>query len=325
MTLFIHASLIAVAVTGITLLSSAHAQADGIDCDITEQDVAGAGNDSTGNPTVCATAADFGWQAGQIRGALQSRHAFRLSGHASGSTVRLSTSGNTSRYSGITSLSTQRTNGDFEGDATGLLLGIDRPFQSGAFVLGAMAQVSRSNVTAPASPKVEREELLFGPYFTSSLSETLFLDGYLLYGTPDYTVGGSGSDGEAWTGGLTLTMGIPGDRMNLFPFVAIAFKSEEPDSSTEIDSTILTLGTDVHFAQRSFTGGQSNVFAKFEVDFGQYEDNLGTEIDYVAPRLGLGTDIVFDRGGALRLGINGSRASDSTNMMSAQAMYRISF
>lgn len=226
---------------------------------------------------------------------------------------------------GLASISTQRTSGAFDGNASGLILGVDRALESGNFVLGAMFNIGRSDMTPPSSPKIERTELLFGPYFTGELMQDLYLDGYLLYGTPEYTVGGTDSDGETWISGLTLTKAIIGDAVNWFPFAAIAIRREEPDSSTEIDSSILTLGTTAHFAARQFSGGLNQSFASFELDIGRYEDNLGTEINYTAPRLGLGTEFAFVNGGNLRLGLNGTRGSDDTDMLSLQVSYRLQF
>lgn len=303
---------------------SSLASADGLECDIA-LDQTGASNVRTGNPAVCATAAEFSFQAAHIRSSLQSRTAFRFGRAALQSDVRMSTSGALLGYSGLASLSTQRTSGDFDGHATGLILGMDRALQNGNTTIGAMLNVTRSDVTPPSSPKVERDEILFGPYFTSDLGTGLFLDGYLLYGEPEYTIGGTDSDGETWVAGLTLTKAIVGDRVTWFPFAALSVKREDPDASTEIDATIATFGTSMQFAPSEFGSGTVHPYAQLEVDFGRYEDNLGTEIDYIAPRVGLGADIAFGASGLMRIGLNGSRADDGTRMVSAHAMFSIQF
>lgn len=275
--------------------------------------------------TVCATAADFGWQAAHLRDTLQSRNAFRLSGRSVGQGGQLSTQGASNPYSGLASLSAQRTSGGFDGNAANLILGVDRALQSGDVVLGAMVQFGQSQITAPLSPTVERDEVMVGPYMTAILAPDLYLDGFLLYGKPDYVVGGVPSSGDAWIGGLTLTKAIQRQTVDILPFASLAIKRETPNAATRIDATVLTLGTSVRFAPVAFNGGQRQTFSRFELDFGRYSDNLGTSIDYVAPRIALGADFAFDGGGSLRMAINGSYADDGTNIVAAQLLYRMAF
>jgi hypothetical protein len=192
---------------------------------------------STYGPVTCATALDFGGQAAHLREIFLNRH-FGATPGQTGFTA--STSGTATPYTGVFSVGAQATTGNFSGNMQALVLGADRGLADGSF-LGIMLQLGTSEVTAPFSPTVERREILIGPYFSGSLGNDLFLDGYILVGQPDYTVGNVPSNGESLQGSVTLSKGIEQGGRNYVLYSSLAIKREEPVPAQEIDATILTI------------------------------------------------------------------------------------
>ncbi|MGL4322300.1 MAG: hypothetical protein ACRCS3_15685 [Paracoccaceae bacterium] len=279
--------------------------------------------ESTYGPITCATALDFGGQAAHLREIFLNRH-FGVTPGATGFTA--STSGGTSApYTGVFSLGAQTTTGNFSGNMQALVLGADRGLADGSF-LGIMLQLGQSEVTAPFSPTVERREILIGPYFSSNLGDDMFLDGYILVGQPDYTVGGVPSNGESLQGSVTLSKGIEQGGRNYVLYSSLAIKREEPAPTQEIDATILTIGGSMLSEDKRIANGWRQNYARLEVDFGAYDDSIGTgPIKYVAPRITIGTDIALDSGGTINLSANASAASDATYIIGLRAAYNLQF
>jgi hypothetical protein len=271
---------------------------------------------------LCATALDFGGQSAQLREVFLNRH-FGATPGQTGFTA--STSGTSTAYTGVFSAGAQITTGNFSGNMQALVLGADRGLSDGSF-LGIMLQLGQSEVTAPFSPKVERREILIGPYFASSLGSDMFLDGYILVGQPDYTVGGSPSNGESLQGAVTISKGIERGGRNYVLYSSLAIKREEPVPAQEIDATILTIGGSMLSEDKRIANGWRQNYARLEVDFGAYDDNIGTgPIKYIAPRITIGTDIALDSGGTINLSANASAASDATYIFGLRAAYNVQF
>jgi hypothetical protein len=271
---------------------------------------------------LCATALDFGGQSAQLREVFLNRH-FGATPGQTGFTA--STSGTSAPYTGVFSAGAQITTGNFSGNMQALVLGADRGLSDGSF-LGIMLQLGQSEVTAPFSPKVERREILIGPYFASSLGRDMFLDGYILVGQPDYTVGGSPSNGESLQGAVTISKGIEQGGRNYVLYSSLSIKREEPVPAQEIDATILTIGGSMLSEDKRIANGWRQNYARLEVDFGAYDDNIGTgPIKYIAPRLTIGTDIALDSGGTINLSANASAASDATYIFGLRAAYNLQF
>jgi hypothetical protein len=189
-----------------------------------------------------------------------------------------------------------------------------------------MLQFGRSEVTAPNSPRVTRREILIGPYIGSDLGNGYFLDGYLLFGQPDYTVAAVASRGDSVTGAITLSKAMQGNQVDYMLFASLSGKYEEPTAGNRIDATILTLGGSLRSEDRRFATGWRQNYARLELDFGQYSDNLGSgTINYVAPRVAIGTDIAFDNNATLNLSANASLASDQTHIVAVRASYNLRF
>jgi hypothetical protein len=271
---------------------------------------------------LCATALDFGGQSAQLREVFLNRH-FGATPGQTGFTA--STSGTSTAYTGVFSAGAQITTGNFSGNMQALVLGADRGLSDGSF-LGIMLQLGQSEVTAPFSPKVERREILIGPYFASSLGSDMFLDGYILVGQPDYTVGSSPSNGESLQGAVTISKGIEQGGRNYVLYSSLSIKREEPVPAQEIDATILTIGGSMLSEDKRIANGWRQNYARLEVDFGAYDDNIGTgPIKYIAPRLTIGTDIALDSGGTINLSANASAASDATYIFGLRAAYNVQF
>jgi hypothetical protein len=277
---------------------------------------------SISGPYLCATALDFGGQAEHLRTLLLNRH----HGATPGSTgITASTSGTAAAVTGVFSAGAQVTGGNFSGDMQALVLGADRTF-SGSTFAGLMLQMGQSEVTAPGSPRVTRREILFGPYIGSDLGNGLFLDGYLLFGQPDYNVGGTLSQGDSVTGAITLSKGIDGAALDYMLFASLSAKHEKPTATDRIEATILTVGGSLKSEDRRIANGWQQNYLRLELDIGRYNDNLGTgPISYVAPRIALGTDIAFDNNAALNLSANASLASDQTHIIAVRASYNLKF
>jgi Autotransporter beta-domain len=277
---------------------------------------------STSNPYLCPTALEFGGQAALLRDILLDRHHGATPGD---STVTASTSGTASPYTGMVTGGAQVTGGNFSGNLQALVLGADRTLGEGTFV-GLMLQFGRSEVTAPNSPRVTRREILIGPYIGSDLGNGYFLDGYLLFGQPDYTVAAVASRGDSVTGAITLSKAMQGNQVDYMLFASLSGKYEEPTAGNRIDATILTLGGSLRSEDRRFATGWRQNYARLELDFGQYSDNLGSgTINYVAPRVAIGTDIAFDNNATLNLSANASLASDQTHIVAVRASYNLRF
>jgi hypothetical protein len=277
---------------------------------------------STTNPYLCSTALEFGGQAAFLRDMLLSRH------HGASrdeTTVTASTSGTASPYTGMVTGGAQVTGGNFSGNLQALVLGADRALSDGTFV-GLMLQFGRSEVTAPNSPRVTRREILIGPYIGSDLGNGFFLDGYLLFGRPDYTVANVPSRGESVTGSITLSKAMQGNTLDYLLFASVSAKREQPTATNRIEATILTLGGSLRSEDRRFATGWRQNYARLELDIGDYSDNLGSgTISYVAPRIAIGTDIAFDNNASLNLSANASIASDQTRILAVRAAYNLRF
>ncbi len=279
--------------------------------------------DSTYGPITCATALDFGGQAAHLREVFLNRH-FGATPGQTGFTA--ATSGTSAApYTGVFSLGAQATTGNFSGNMQALVLGADRGLSDGSF-LGIMLQFGRSEVTAPLSPTVTRREILIGPYFAGNLGSELFLDGYILVGRPDYTVGGVPSNGESLQGSVTLSKGFERGGRSYVLYSSLAIKREEPVPTQEIDATILTIGGSMLSEDRRIANGWRQNYVRLELDFGAYDDNLGTgPVNYVAPRVTIGTDIALDTGATVNLSANASAASDATFIFGVRAAYNLQF
>jgi hypothetical protein len=280
------------------------------------------GQTSLTYPGLCATALDFGGQAAHLREVFLQRH-FGAQPGDNGLTV--STSGASSTYTGVFSLGAQVTTGNFSGNMQALVLGADRGLADGSFV-GLMLQLGQSEVTAPGSPTVERREILIGPYFASHLGRELFLDGYILVGKPDYEVANVPSNGESLQGSVTISKGFERGGRDFVIYSALSIKREEPTPAQDIDATILTVGGSLRSEDQRISNGWRQNYARLEFDFGAYDDNLGTgPINYIAPRVTIGTDIALDNGATVNLSANASAASDATFIFGARAAYNLQF
>jgi hypothetical protein len=280
------------------------------------------GSLSTSNPYLCPTALEFGGQAAFLRDLLLGRH---HGARPRDTDVTASTSGAASPYTGMVSAGAQVTGGNFSGDLQALVLGGDRTLAGGTFV-GVMLQFGESEVTAPGSPRVTRRETLIGPYIGSDLGNGFFLDGYLLFGRPDYTVANVPSQGDSVTGSITLSKAVQSDALDYVLFASVSAKREEPNAATQIDATILTLGGSLRSEDTRFATGWRQNYARLELDIGEYRDNLGSgTISYVAPRIAIGTDIAFDNNASLNLSANASIASDQTHILAVRAAYNLRF
>jgi Autotransporter beta-domain len=279
-------------------------------------------NSPTSGTYLCATALEFGGQAALLRDLFLGRHHGATPGDTG---FTASTSGVANAYTGVFSAGAQVTGGNFSGNMQALVLGADRSLSDGSF-LGVMLQFGQSTVTAPGSPRVDRREVLIGPYFAGDFGNELYLDGYLLFGQPDYTIANVPTNGESITGSVTLSKGLQTNGMNHVLYASLSMKQEEPSAAQDINAAILTLGGSLRSEDRRITNGWRQNFARLEVDFGSYEDNLGTgTIRYVAPRITLGTDIAFDNDASFNLSANASLASDQTYILGLRAAYNLRF
>jgi Autotransporter beta-domain len=282
----------------------------------------GTGSTFTPDPYLCPTALEFGGQAAFLRDLLLDRHHGATRGDTG---ITASSSGGESPYTGMAAVGLQTTGGNFSGDLQALVLGVDRTVSGGTFV-GLMLHLGDSEVTAPGSPRVTRREILFGPYIGSDLGNGFFLDGYLLFGRPDYTVAGVASSGDSVTGSFTLSKAMQGGTMDYLLFASVSARREEPTPATRIDATILTLGGSLRSEDRRIGNRWQQNYARLELDIGNYSDNLGSgTISYVAPRIAIGTDIAFDNNASLNLSANASMASDQTHILAVRAAYNLRF
>jgi hypothetical protein len=271
---------------------------------------------------VCATALEFGGQAAQLRDIFLDRHHGARPGENG---ITASTSGTASAFTGVFSAGAQATSGNFSGNMQALVLGADRGLADGSF-LGFMVQFGQSEVTAPNSPEVTRDEILAGPYFAGDFGNEVYLDGYVLFGRPEYTIANVPSRGQSITASMTVSKGLQGNGMNFVVFSSISLKQEEPTPGQDIDAQILTIGGALRSEDKRIANGWRQNYARLELDFGSYEDNIGTgTIRYVAPRITLGTDIGFDNDASLNLSVTASTASDQTNIFGLRAAYNLQF
>lgn len=279
-------------------------------------------SDTAAYPAICSTALEFGGQSAHLREVFLNRH-FGATPGETGFTA--STSGTSNPYTGVFSLGAQVTTGNFSGNMQALVLGADRGLSDGSFV-GVMLQFGNSSVTAPGSPKVERREILIGPYFSGNFGSELYLDGYILVGKPDYRIANAPFSGESLQGSFTLSKGIEQGGRDFVLFSSLSIKREEPTPLQDIDATILTLGGSMRSQDQRIANGWRQNYARLELDFGAYDDNLGTgPIKYVAPRITIGTDIAMDSGATINLSANASAASDATFIFGVRAAYNLQF
>jgi hypothetical protein len=273
-------------------------------------------------PITCATALEFGGEAAHLRGIFLNRHFGATPGDVG---FTASTSGTAMPYTGVFSAGAQVTTGNFSGNMQALVLGADRGLADGSY-LGLMLQFGNSSVTAPGSPEVERREILFGPYFSAEIGTDLFLDGYILGGRPDYQVANVPSAGESLQGSFTLSKGFDRGGRQVVLYSSLSIKREEPTPVQDIDATILTLGGSLQSEDTRIANGWRQNYARLELDFGAYDDNLGTgPIKYIAPRITIGTDIALDNGATVNLSANASAASDATFIFGLRAAYNLQF
>lgn len=271
---------------------------------------------------LCATALEFGGQAALLRNIFLDRHHGARPG-ASGITA--STSGIADAFTGVFSAGAQVTSGNFSGNMQALVLGADRGLADGSF-LGVMLQFGQSEVSAPSSSVVTRDEILFGPYFAGDLGNDFFLDGLVLFGRPDYTVANVPSRGQSIMASLTLSKGLQARGMNIMVFSTVSLKQEEPTPAQDIDAQILTIGGAIRSDDTRISNGWRQNYARLELDIGSYKDNIGTgPIRYLAPRITVGTDIAFDNNASLNLSANASIASDQTRIFGLRAAYNLQF
>lgn len=264
---------------------------------------------------LCASAAQFGADAAFIRHALMDRMTELRQG-------RKTAPGRA--WFGLASGTVQRTVGNFEGAGTHLLLGADTPL-SPALAAGAMVVAGESYIEPPFSARVDRREVLAGPYIAAELPGGSMLDAYLIYGTPDYTISNVTTRGSSLTGALTWSRVLETGGSTFVPFAALSLRREEPAAGSRIDAAIVTLGSSIEGEVVAAGAGFRQAFGRLELDVGHYSDSFGTEISYIAPRVGGGLRYAWPDGGALQLIANASAASDETVIMAAQLSYRIEF
>lgn len=274
------------------------------------------------DPFLCTTALEFGGQAAVIRDSLMALHG-GLTFPTAAQTETVSTRGGNTPYSGRAMVAAQATFGSFTGNNQYLILGADRP--SGRGLIGLMVLAGNSSITPPASPVVTRQEVLFGPYFSTQLNNGDYLDGYLLYGRPNYTVANVPSQGESTTAALTWSRVMERDGFMVVPLAGLSVKRERPTGSSRIDATVLTLGTTAQQTPVRTSNGYRMNFGRLELDIGHYADSFGNSISYVAPRVAFGANFAQDNGAVFGVTVGLTAASDKTAILNAQAMYRFEF
>lgn len=274
------------------------------------------------DPFLCTTALEFGGQAAVIRDSLLSLHG-GVTFPTAGQSETFSTRGGGQPYAGRAMVAAQATFGSFTGNNQYLILGVDRPMGRGQ--VGLMVLAGNSTITPPSSPVVTRQELLIGPYFATQLNNGDFLDGYLLYGRPNYTVANVPSQGESTTAALTWSRVVARDGITLVPLAGLSVKRERPDASSRIDAIVLTFGATAQQTPVRTSNGYRMNFGRLELDIGHYADSFSNSITYVAPRVAFGANFVPDNGGVFGVTVGLTAASDRTAIVNAQAMYRFEF
>lgn len=267
------------------------------------------GSDS---PVLCSTALEFGAQAAFLRDSLR---------HGGTGATRQKLGGRD--WAGLFAAGGQTTSGSFTGGGAHLLAGAQTDIGGNAY--GALVYYGDSDTTAPASPRVDRSETLVGPQFTARLGSGDVVTGYLLVGSADYTIGGTGAGGDTVMGSLIWGRTIERPGIDLGPFVGVSAKREDIDGPDRIDARILTLGTSLDGEVTATGTGVRQYFGRVELDIGSYEDSFGSSVDYLAPRIGIGARFGFDSGVALQILGNASVASDDTTIVAAQVGYQFRF
>lgn len=233
-------------------------------------------------------------------------------------------------FSAWASVDTKFLNGTYSGNSTSLIFGADT-LVGGTTLIGLIGGYNRSSVGLPFGQKVKADGFSIGPYFSTQLSETVSLDGFVAYGEPDYDVDGGQFTGKKLFGNLTLTGTVPLANADLYPFISIAsareklpaFTSVNPVvayGATEIKGLVGTIGTSVGYNAIERDGRIYLPRAGVEVDFVRNDDGFGNEDSFQTLRINGGVSIIGDTG-AWSLGADLGRTSEGTTTVGANATY----
>lgn len=290
------------------------------------------------NPGGTQNEATDGFQLGSFRGigANRLRYNNGLPSSLRDDTVFLSSQGQDSTGLGVNALAgvtARRLSGTYSGHTADLLFGADT-FVGDRSVIGILGDFTQGSIDIPAGLTVESRAFLAGPYFATQLSETLTIDGFILYGKPRYEVNGAEFKGEKLMGGLTLSGSIPTEIAEFVPFAGISAAREELPSFTDASfvfypattarTRIATIGTTAYFAPTERPNAIIQPFASLEVDFARFDDGFGTDNDFRTARIGAGMDVVMNSG-VLELGLQASSSTDSTRVVGAKIFYSFGF
>lgn len=236
--------------------------------------------------------------------------------------VFLSTSGGASMPSAWAALQGRSFTGDLEGRSYELTLGADiepNPGTRFGFVLSA----GRADLTFTGTD-IETDSVTYGPYFSASLSDRYSIDGFVLFASPEYDVGGTTYSADRRAIGLSVSADYTLGGMQIISSLGVqGFEEEHPAAGALAARTIRQTTGSLSVQANLAPGSATQPYIRLGLNNNRFDDGT-TESTFWAPRLGGG--INWQTGaGTLSLDIDGGRLLEDTNDLGFDLRYSINF
>lgn len=186
--------------------------------------------------------------------------------------------------------------GVLDGQSFDLVGGVDR-LVSPDLLIGVLGGYGRTFVTDAGTPETVTSPML-GGYFGRNWHDTLILDGFVAYATPQYGISGATFSSRRLSGGLTLTGNLRREAMIVEPFLfARAYHEWQPSYTTGLGAVVAaneainvsaTLGVRVRMTGSEDAPNRLVPYFSAAADYRRASSTLGGVDVVTAPRIGLG-------------------------------------
>ena len=219
----------------------------------------------------------------------------------------------------------RRYDGGFDGSSADVVVGVDNLI-SGNLIAGALLSYGRTDVR-DATQRTQVTSLAVGAYFATRLQGDLFLDGFLTYGRPEYTVGANSFTATRTALSLSLSGNYSGGTFSVTPFGKLTgYREAQPVfgavAANDISSLNASLGAKVEPLAPMANGVLP--YISLAADYGSKTSTANGTETFSSPRMGLGFGMATG-GGYLSMDLDAGKVQSDVRDMGLRATYEFSF
>jgi hypothetical protein len=216
-------------------------------------------------------------------------------------------------------------NGGFDGSSADVVLGLDKLISSNVIV-GGMLAYGRTDIQ-DATQRTQVTSLASGAYLASRLRGDLFLDGFITYARPDYTVGANSFTATRTAVSLSLSGSYSGGSYLVTPFGKLSgYREAQPAyaavAANDITSFNASLGAKVEPLAPMANGMLP--YISLAADYGSKTSTVNGTQSFTSPRVGLGFGMATG-GGYLSVDLDAGRVQSDVRDVGLRATYEFSF